>query len=343
MLYLEYNKSMSKEKVEKADKKEKDIHNGKQAGLEEKSSSKSGTATDGMSLKKKILRSCIVLVVVGLVLLLGYYILVWTGAWEFINSVDKIRQLILSLGFWGRLTFVFIQFLQVTFLPIPSTISTLAGVLIYGPLETALLSLAGIMLGSVLAFWLGRVCGRKLVVFMVGKETCDKWTKFLTNAKYSFFFMMLFPMFPDDVLCLVAGLTDMSWAFFVITNLISRPIGIFLTCYLGSGQIIPYHGWGLIAWAFIILAVLAVIILSYKYQSQIENFMQKTFSSHKARVVKAFDVEAGVEQCKRSAKVKKCKSERVKDDLEKNVKHRKIKEKTKKASLTQKNEEKNAK
>lgn len=233
--------------------------------------------SDTMSLKKKIFRSAIVLVVLGLALLFGYYVLVWTGAWEYINSVEKLRQLILSMGFWGRLTFVFIQFLQVTFLPIPSTISTLAGVLIYGPLETALLSLAGIMMGSVLAFWLGRVCGRKLVVFMVGKETCDKWTKFLTNAKYSFFFMMLFPMFPDDVLCLVAGLTNMSWAFFVITNLISRPIGIFLTCYLGSGQLIPYHGWGLIVWGFIIVAVVVVIFLSYKYQTQIENFMQKKF------------------------------------------------------------------
>lgn len=266
----------------------------------------------GMSLKRKIIRSLIVLVVIGLVVLLGYYILVWTGAWEYINSVDKLRGLILSMGFWGRLTFVFIQFLQVTFLPIPSTISTLAGVLIYGPLETALLSLAGIMLGSVLAFWLGRVFGRKLVVFMVGKETCDKWTKFLTNAKYSFFFMMLFPMFPDDVLCLVAGLTDMSWAFFVLTNLLSRPIGIFMTCYLGSGQLIPYHGWGLIAWGFIVVAVIVIIFLSYKYRTQIENFMQKTFSSKKKTKLQTANVDVGAEAGKEiSEKEKECKSEKV--------------------------------
>ena len=261
--------------------------------------------TNGMSLKKKILRSCIVLVVLAAVLLLGYYVLVWTGAWESINSVEKLRQLILSMGFWGRLTFVVIQFLQVTFLPIPSTISTLAGVLIYGPLETALLSLAGIMLGSVLAFALGRWCGRKLVVFMVGKETCEKWTRFLTNAKYSFFIMMLFPMFPDDVLCLVAGLTDMSWAFFVVTNLISRPIGIFLTCYLGSGQLIPYHGWGIAVWAVLIVLVFAVIILSYKFQPQIESFLQKKFRSHKEKIKKTFDIEAANENVPQAKKIRK--------------------------------------
>lgn len=236
-----------------------------------------------LTLKKKIIRTTIVVLVICGLLLLLYYTLVWTGAWEYINSVEKIRQLILSLGFWGRFTFVLLQFLQVTFLPIPSTVSTLAGVLIYGPLEAALLSFAGIMLGSVLAFWLGRQFGRKLVEFMVGKSTCEKWTKFLSNCKYSFFIMMLLPVFPDDVLCLVAGLTNMSWTFFIVTNVISRPLAIFTTCYIGSGTLIPYHGWGLAVWAVIVIVVAILIYLSFKYRPQIENFLQKTFMTKKER------------------------------------------------------------
>ncbi len=249
-----------------------------------------------MSKKKKIVRTTLVLIALALFVLVFYFVLKWTGAWEYINSVDKVRQMILSLGFWGRFAFVMLQLLQVTFLPIPSTISTLAGVLIYGPLQAALLSLSGIMLGSVLAFWLGRVFGKKLVIFMVGKETCKKWTRFLTNAKYSFFVMMLLPIFPDDVLCLVAGLTDMSWTFFVVTNLISRPIGIFLTCYLGSGQLIPYHGWGLVAWGFIVVGMATIIYLSYHFQPQIEKFLKSRFSSKKV----ALDAsDEGVKKVKR--------------------------------------------
>ncbi len=235
-----------------------------------------------MSLKRKIIRTCFVAVAICVFFVLIYYILVWTGAWEHINSVEEIRRLILSMGFWGRFIFVLLQFLQVTFIPLPSTITTLAGVLIYGPLQTSLLSLAGILLGSAFAFLLGKVFGKKLVTFMVGHETCEKWTNFLTEAKYSFFVMMLLPIFPDDVLCLVAGLTDISWTFFVVTNLISRPIAIFTTCYIGSGQIIPYHGWGLAVWAVIIVVVAVLIILSYKYRKQIEDFMKKIFRSRKA-------------------------------------------------------------
>lgn len=112
---------------------------------------------------------------------------------------------------------------------------------------------------------------------MVGKESCEKWVKFLSRAKYTFFIMMLLPMFPDDVLCLVAGITNMSWAFFVLTNLITRPIGIFLTSYLGSGEIIPYHGWGLGVWAIILVAVGVLMWLVTKYEEEIEKFLLKVF------------------------------------------------------------------
>ncbi len=247
-----------------------------------------------MSKKRKIIHTSIVVFVLTAILVLSYFIFKWTGIWEYINSVDKIRGLILSLGFWGRLAFVFLQFLQVTFLPIPSAVSTLAGVLVFGPLQASLLSLSGIMLGSVLAFWLGRRFGRKLVSFMVGEETCHKWTNFLTNAKYSFVVMMLLPIFPDDILCLVAGLTDMSWLFFVVTNLISRPLAIFLTCYLGSGSIIPFHGWGLAVWAFFLVAVAVVLYLSFRYRQAIEDFVKLKFQNKKVS-----NVEAGEEKTKK--------------------------------------------
>ena len=229
-----------------------------------------------LTTKKKIIRTVIVLLAITLFLLLIYLILVWTGLWEKLNSVEKLKNLILSLGIWGRITFVVFQFLQVTFIPVPSPMLILAGSLIYGPLQAGLLSLAGILLGSGFAFFLGRTFGKKLVTFMVGEESQRKWTKLLGECKYSFVIMMLLPCFPDDILCLVAGLTDMSWTFFMVTQFISRPIGIFSVSYLTSGEIIPYSGWGLAVWAVIIIASLTLIYLSIKYNRKIENFKDTT-------------------------------------------------------------------
>ena len=219
---------------------------------------------ENFSTKKKIVRTVVIILFLALVLVLGYFVLVWTGVWENINSVEKIKNFILSFGFYGRLAFVVLQFLQVTIIPIPSAILTIAGAIIYGPLEATLLSLAGILLGSFVAFLLGRTFGKKIVNFMVGKETCNKWRKGLGKAKYSFLVMMLLPFFPDDILCLVAGMTDMSWDFFAVCQFIARPINIVVTCFVGSGEIIPYHGWGLVVWGVIILLVGIILFLKFR-------------------------------------------------------------------------------
>ena len=113
-----------------------------------------------LTTKKKIIRTVIVLLAITLFLLLIYLILVWTGLWEKLNSVEKLKNLILSLGIWGRITFVVFQLLQVTFIPVPSPMLILAGSLIYGPLQAGLLSLAGILLGSGFAFFLGRTLAK---------------------------------------------------------------------------------------------------------------------------------------------------------------------------------------
>lgn len=231
--------------------------------------------------KQKIFRTLAVLsaslILIGAVIV----VLILTGWYENMNSVEKLKNLILRLGFYGRSVFVILQFLQVTFIPLPSTVLVVAGTLIYGPAQASLLSLSGILLGSAVAFFLGRVFGKRLVKFMVGEKTCNKWIKFLNNGKYSFVIMMLLPFFPDDVLCLVAGVTDMSWTFFMITQFVSRPLGIYLTSYLSSGDVIPYHGWGLGVWFIIFVLSILAIYFSTKYKDKIEENIAKMFKKRK--------------------------------------------------------------
>lgn len=234
-----------------------------------------------MTTLKKLQRIAIVALFIMLFILSVYFVLNFCGLWEKLNSVSKFKSFILSLGFYGRSAFVLFQFLQVTFIPIPSPILIIAGSIIYGPFQAGLLSLAGILLGSAFAFFLGKIFGQKIVRFMVGKDSQKMWTKFLNNCKFSFVLMMLLPCFPDDILCLVAGLTDMSWTFFMVTQFITRPIGIFSVSIFSSGNLIPYHGWGLIVWAVIFILAFLLIYLSNKYSQNIESFLKRIFSRAK--------------------------------------------------------------
>lgn len=225
----------------------------------------------------------LLVVFVSAVVIVGtYLILLYTGLWEKLNSVEKLKSFILEQGIWGRVFFVFLQFIQVAFLPIPSPLVVVAGSLIYGPFQASLLSLAGILLGSAVAFAIGRIFGKKVVSFMVGKDNQKKWSSYLSNAKYSFVLMMLLPLFPDDVLCMVAGLTDMSWTFFMVTQLITRTIGIFTMSFLSVGDIIPFSGWGIYVWILIGLFAVLAIYFSIKYNKEIENLIYKVFKKKKA-------------------------------------------------------------
>ena len=94
-----------------------DFKNDKVKEKQEESSNKKDKKE--LSLKSKIIRTTIVILIIAGIIVLGYYILIWTGVWEKVNTAEKLRELILSWGFWGRLGYVFISFLQVTFIPLP--------------------------------------------------------------------------------------------------------------------------------------------------------------------------------------------------------------------------------
>ncbi|HPG92022.1 MAG TPA: TVP38/TMEM64 family protein [Clostridia bacterium] len=226
-------------------------------------------------MNQKTKRLMVAILIAIAVIIVIYVIFKRTGALDTFDSAEDIKEFILKGGVYSYLIFFFIQFAQVTLVPIPAFLTTVAGTLVFGPWQTTLISIVAQMLGAVVAFIIGRKLGRKVVAWIVGDEQTEKWQTQLGKGKYVFFLMMLFPFFPDDILCMVAGLTDMSYRFFVVTNLITRPIAIVCTCYLGSGYLIPFSGYWLILWAVLIAGVIAALVLSFLYQEKIENFVTK--------------------------------------------------------------------
>lgn len=218
---------------------------------------------------KKLLKFIIVLLIATLFFGGIFLILKCTGLLSKISDLESLRSVIKEGGIFSALIFFVLQFLQVTILPLPSFLTTLAGALVFGPYVASVISLFAIFFGSLFAFFLGRKYGKKLVVWIVGKDEAEKWEGLLSKGKYAFALMMIFPLFPDDILCLVAGITKMSYKFFVLTILITRPISIICTCFFGSGYLIPFSGAGIPIWCVIILFMTVAFVLSIKYQDKI--------------------------------------------------------------------------
>ena len=103
-----------------------------------------------------------------------YFILKWFGLTEL--SQEEIQEYLSKSGALAPLLFILITFLQVTFIPIPSTITVLVGNYLFGFWVSFLYSYIGMLLGSIFAFYLGRWFGRRFINWLVSdKETVDKY------------------------------------------------------------------------------------------------------------------------------------------------------------------------
>ncbi len=210
----------------------------------------------------------------GFMLLLFIFI-VWfvlqrTGFFAVFRDADSLQEYLSRAGAWMPILYILLQFLQVVLLPIPSVVSTVAGVALFGAFWTMIYSLVGIILGSILAFYIGRKWGNRAVSWMIGKDSLKSWQRKLKGKDNIFLtIMFILPLFPDDVLCFLAGLSSMSTGYFFIMMSLSRIIAIASTCY--SVNFIPFDTWwGLLIWAILITGIIIGAILAYKNMDKLQ-------------------------------------------------------------------------
>ena len=77
--------------------------------------------------------------------------------------------------------------------------------------------------------------------------------------------MLLLPCFPDDVLCMVAGLSAMSVGFFALTTVLARPVMIAIVSFFGRAAMDAIDSWGLpVSIGVILLILIAVLLVTFR-------------------------------------------------------------------------------
>ncbi|MBQ3116574.1 MAG: TVP38/TMEM64 family protein [Clostridia bacterium] len=200
-------------------------------------------------------------------LTLSLYLFKSTGLLDTFSSIEGIRDYVEGVGKWASLLFVFIQILQVVILPIPSFILIGAGVLLFGTIKGAILSSLGVVLGSLTSFYIGRIFGYKLAKWLFGEHKVSKWIRVLEGkGKILFALMFIFPLFPDDLLCVVAGITSMKASHFLTLTLLTRPFSVFISSLSIGNSLIPYNTWwGIVLWILVFVAIFFITTKIYKF------------------------------------------------------------------------------
>lgn len=165
--------------------------------------------------------------------------LVWIFRQDFIalfKDRDGIRDWIRAQGGWGMLAFVGLQALQVILFMLPGEIVQVAGGYAFGFWLSTGLSVAGILVGSVVNFYVGRILGRPFVEGVFGAEKVVRIEKATSSGKGAagFFLFFLIPGIPKDILCYVAGMSRLSLALFMAVSMGGRLPGILGSAFMGS-------------------------------------------------------------------------------------------------------------
>ncbi len=132
------------------------------------------------------------------------------------------------------------------------------------PILAFIVALSGVFLSSFMLYVIGRFGGYNLCKKLLGEKDCEKASDLLNNKGLIFFpVMMLFPMFPDDALTMVAGTLKMSLKWFIPSIVIARGIGV-ATIIFGL-SFVPFDKFTTVwHWiAFILICAIGIAIVFF--------------------------------------------------------------------------------
>ena len=210
-----------------------------------------------------------------LVLTVGGAALLWkTGFFACIGSIEQVQAYIERFTPFSQVFYFLVQFLSVIIAPIPSNVTALAGAMIFGMWPAFLLTAAAVVSGSILVFCLARALGHSFADQLVSRKLSEKYLDIIRRKRDVFLILtFLFPFFPDDVLCILAGLTDIPLRRFVIIAALTRPWGLLAACALGGSVIV------IPLWAMVLLGLVgaAVFLVVLKYGDRWEDALLRRF------------------------------------------------------------------
>src|SRR5262245_40453802 len=167
--------------------------------------------------------------------------LVWTDAppYRFLVQlyVDKrfLKQTLREWGVLAPVIFIVLQALQVVVSPIPGEATGILGGYLFGEWLGLLYSTAGLTLGSMAAFGLGRWLGAHYVKNLVSKDTWDRMG-FIVEAEGALlcFIIFLIPGLPKDIVCYLFGISPMPFWLFAIVSAFGRIPGTWVLSAQGA-------------------------------------------------------------------------------------------------------------
>ena len=185
-----------------------------------------------MSKKGSVLQKCLqIMPIIGL--LFFFVLILYAYHHGIFRSSTSLQAFIQQFGKYAVMIFVLLQVIQVIIPILPGGISSVAGMLMFGNGFGLLYSCIGLVIGEAIGFLLVRYYGVAFVQLIKKKKKYQKFDELLTrktkDIKKVLVVTLLLPFAPDDLICLVAGLTKLSFREFMQIVIFLKPwsVGVY--------------------------------------------------------------------------------------------------------------------
>jgi len=136
---------------------------------------------------------------------------------------DNLESWVRAAGAWGPFVLLGLQAIQILAAPIPGVFVPILAGMFYGPVIGPLLTMGGTLLGSALAYWIGRSAGHAVAERWIGRPTLERAHALIRGKRWvALAIIFLIPFSPADALCFVSGIVGMGWGPFTAAVLVGR-------------------------------------------------------------------------------------------------------------------------
>lgn len=169
-----------------------------------------------------------VLSILGLMLVI--VLAIYAHQLDIFNSPQKLQAWIQPLGYLGVFLFILFQIIQVIIPIFPGGVSSVAGILLFGPILGLIYSCIGLIIGECLGFLLVRKYGRAFMTQLLSEKNLNLFDRIVAKGdrhiEKILIVTLLIPFAPDDISCYAAGLTKLSFSKFLVILLTLKPISV---------------------------------------------------------------------------------------------------------------------
>ncbi|GBF35447.1 DedA family inner membrane protein YdjZ [Desulfocucumis palustris] len=190
------------------------------------------------------------------------------GLRRMFNSTREMADYLISFGPWSVVASILMMILQTLFTPVPLFLVAGANGYIFGVAWGIVITMAGALLGSTVAFFLARFIARDFISKRLGKyrEKVDQLSE--RSGMKVVFLARLVPVIPSSVISYAAGLSKMGFGSFFLASVFGKLPEIVIYNALGHSL---DRADGLLAKVTIVIILLTLLLFPIwkgKHQEQ---------------------------------------------------------------------------